>query len=161
MSDKEQKVTKDMVVGVEYSLRLDDGDVIDHSAGRGPLQFLQGHGQIVPGLEKELYGMAVGEEKQVVVAPEEGYGRRKDGAFQEFPKDAFPQDAEIEPGMAVQLVDQSGRAHVAFVEEIRDDSVVLDLNHPLAGETLHFEVKVVMLREATEEELEHGHVHAH
>jgi FKBP-type peptidyl-prolyl cis-trans isomerase SlyD len=159
MPDEDKKVRDDMVVGVEYTLRLDDGDVIDQSAGRGPLHFLQGHGQIVPGLEKELYGMAIGEEKQVVVAPEEGYGQRKDGAIQEFPKDAFPQDAEIEPGMAVQLVDQSGRTHVAFVEEIRDDSVLLDLNHPLAGETLHFDVKVVTLREATKEELEHGHVH--
>lgn len=148
-----------MVVGLEYTLRLDNGQVVDHSEGRGPLQFLQGHGHIIPGLEKELYGMGLGEEKQIVVSPEEGYGQRTPDAVQELPRSAFPQDAEIEPGMAVQLVDQAGQPHMAFVEEVRDDAVLLDLNHPLAGETLHFEVEVATLRQATEEELEHGHVH--
>lgn len=159
MTDEKQKVSEDMVVGLEYTLRLDDGEVIDTSTGRGPLQFLQGRGQIIPGLEKELYGMGLGEEKSVVVPPDEGYGQRKPGAFQEFPKEAFPQDTEAQPGMAVQLVDQAGRPHMAFVHEVRDATVLLDLNHPLAGETLHFDVEVVMLREATEEELDHGHVH--
>jgi len=155
----EKQVSEDMVIGLEYTLRLDDGEVVDTSTGRGPLQFLQGHGQIIPGLEKELYGMDLDEEKEVVVQPEEGYGQRKPDAFQEFPKSAFPEGAEIQPGMAVQLVDQQGAPHMAFVEEVRDETVLLDLNHPLAGETLHFEVKVVTLRDATEEELEHGHVH--
>lgn len=156
---EEKQVREDMVVGLEYRLRLDDGEVVDHSEGRGPLQFLQGHGQIIPGLEKELYGMDLDEEKEIVVQPEEGYGQRNPNAFQEFPRSAFPGDADIQEGTAVQLLDQQGQQHVAFVEEVRDDGVVLDLNHPLAGETLHFEVKVVSLREATEEELEHGHVH--
>jgi FKBP-type peptidyl-prolyl cis-trans isomerase SlyD len=156
---QEKQVGKDMVVGLDYTLRLDDGEVVDHSAGRGPLQFLQGHGQIIPGLEKELYGMDLDEEKEIVVQPEDGYGRRNPDALQEFPRSAFPQDAELEEGMAVQLLDQQGHQHVAFVEEVGDDSVVLDLNHPLAGETLHFSIKVVTLRDATEEELEHGHAH--
>ena len=156
---QEKQVGKDMVVGLDYTLRLDDGEVVDHSAGRGPLQFLQGHGQIIPGLENQLYGMGLDEERDIIVQPEEGYGRRNPDALQEFPRSAFPQDTEIEEGMAVQLQDQQGHQHVAFVDEIRDDSVVLDMNHPLAGETLHFNVKVVTLREATDEELEHGHVH--
>ena len=159
MAKESKMVRPNMVVGLEYTLRLDDGDVIDTSSGRGPLQFLQGHGQIIPGLEKELYGMALGDEKKVIVAPEEGYGQRKPDALRQFPRSSFPPDAEIETGMAVQLVNPEGQPLMAFVEEIGDETVVLDLNHPLAGETLHFEVEVVALREATPEELEHGHVH--
>jgi len=159
MTDKREKVSKDMVVGLEYTLRLDDGEVVDTSEGRGPLHFLQGHGHVIPGLEKELYGMGLGEEKAVVVSPAEGYGERKPNALQEFPRDAFPEGVGIQPGMAVQLTDKAGRPHMAFVEEVREETVLLDLNHPLAGETLHFDVEVVALREATAEELDHGHVH--
>jgi FKBP-type peptidyl-prolyl cis-trans isomerase SlyD len=159
MTHEQSKVSQDMVVGLDYTLRLDDGEMVDTSAGRGPLQFLQGHGQIVPGLEKELYGMAVGEEKAIIVSPSEGYGQRKPNALQEFPRDAFPEGVEIQSGMAVQLMDQEGRPHMAFVSDLREETVLLDLNHPLAGETLHFDVEVVALREATEEELAHGHVH--
>ena len=159
MPGKAEEVGKDMVVGLEYTLRLDDGEVVDTSEGRGPLHFLQGHGHIIPGLEKELYGMGLGEEKVVVVSPAEGYGERKSDAVQEFPRDAFPQGVEIQPGMAIQLTDQAGNPHMAFVKEVREDTVILDLNHPLAGETLHFDVEVVTLREATAEELDHGHVH--
>jgi FKBP-type peptidyl-prolyl cis-trans isomerase SlyD len=159
MSDKREKVSEDMVVDLEYTLRLDDGGVVDTSEGRGPLQFLQGHGHIIPGLEKELYGMGLGEGKAIVVSPGEGYGERKPNAVHEFPKDAFPEGVEIQPGMAVQLTDQAGHPHTAFVEEIREETVLLDLNHPLAGQTLHFDVEVVALREATAEELDHGHVH--
>ncbi len=159
MRGEGEKVSKDMVVGLEYTLRLDDGEVVDTSEGRGPLHFLQGHGHIIPGLEKELYGMGLGEEKAIVVFPAEGYGERKPNATQEFPRDAFPQGVEIEPGMAIQLTDQAGNPHTAFVKEVRDGTVLLDLNHPLAGETLHFDVEIVALREATAEELDHGHVH--
>lgn len=159
MTDEQSKVSQDMVVGLEYTLRLDDGEVVDTSTGRGPLQFLQGHGHIIPGLEKELYGLGVGDGKAIVVSAAEGYGPRKPNAVQEFPRDAFPEGVEIQSGMAVQLTDQSGHPHMAFVQELRQETVLLDLNHPLAGETLHFDVEVVSLREATEEELAHGHVH--
>ncbi|HSJ56556.1 MAG TPA: peptidylprolyl isomerase [Anaerolineae bacterium] len=159
MPDNPRTIADDVVVGLDYTLKLEDGRVVDSSAHGEPLEFLQGHGQIIPGLEKELYGMAVGDEKNVIVQPHEGYGERQGDAYQQFPRDAFPPDAGIEPGMAVQLVDQAGNPHMAFITEVNDDNVLLDLNHPLAGETLHFDVKIASLRQADEEELEHGHVH--
>lgn len=159
MPDEQRIVGDGMVVGLDYTLRLEDGRTVDSSAHGEPLEFLQGHGQIIPGLEKELYGMAVGDQKNVVVRPHQGYGERQGDAYQEFPRSAFPPDATIEPGMAVQLVDQAGNRRVAFVAQVSDDNVLLDLNHPLAGETLHFDVKIASLRQADEEELEHGHVH--
>jgi FKBP-type peptidyl-prolyl cis-trans isomerase SlyD len=159
MTDERETVADDMVVGLEYTLRLENGDVVDSSAGREPLEYLQGHGQIIPGLEKELYGMSEGEQKDVVVEPTQGYGERRADAYREFPKDAFPAGVELEPGTGIQLRDQSGQPHLAFVAEVRPETVLVDLNHPLAGETLHFDVEVASLRQATDEELAHGHVH--
>ena len=157
--NQEHRVTDDMVVHLDYTLRLDDGEVVDTSEGSGPLAFLQGHGQIVPGLEKELYGMAVGDKKQVTVTPGEGYGERGADARQEFDRSTFPEELELELGMAIQLSDERGRSYLAFVEEIEADQVILDFNHPLAGETLHFEVEIAGLRPASGEELAHGHAH--
>jgi FKBP-type peptidyl-prolyl cis-trans isomerase SlyD len=152
-------VAEDTVVGLDFTLRLDDGQVVGSSEEAEPLQFLQGHGQIIPGLETALTGMELGQEKDVVVEPDEGYGERNPEALQLVPKDAFPADVELSPGMGLQMRDQEGRVFQAYVVDIRDDGVVLDFNHPLAGKTLHFHVKVVELREATDEELDHGHVH--
>jgi FKBP-type peptidyl-prolyl cis-trans isomerase SlyD len=161
MTDKELTVSDGLAVGLEYTLRLDDGETIDSSAGRGPLGFLQGEGQIIPGLEQALYGMAVGEEKSVVVQAENGYGHRDSTAFQQLPRDSFPSDVNPEPGMALELVDDSGQSMLAFVAEVGPDNVLIDMNHPLAGETLHFDVRIATLRAATSEELAHGHVHDH
>ena len=161
MANKELTVSDGLAVGLEYTLRLDDGEIIDSSAGRGPLDFLQGEGQIIPGLEQALYGMAVGEEKSVVVEPGDGYGLRDSMALQRIPLDAFPSNANLEPGMALELLDSSGEPVLAFVADVGPDSVLIDLNHPLAGETLHFDVKIATLRAATGEELAHGHVHGH
>lgn len=162
MSDNENTVSDGKVVSMDYSLRLDDEpEVVDTSAGREPLQFVQGQGQIISGLERELYGMSVGEEKDVVVSPADGYGESDPEAFQLVPLDAFPPDATIEPGMGLQLQDTSGQVFTAYVDEVRPDGVVLDFNHPLAGKTLYFNVKIADLREATADELEHGHVHSH
>ena len=152
-------VVDDLVVSLDYTLRLDDGEIIDSSTEQGPVEFLQGRGQIVPGLEQALYGMAVGEEKGVQVVPDEGYGERNADALQVVPNDVFPSDLDLEPGMALQMRDPSGRVLMAYVTELRPDGVLLDFNHPLAGETLHFQVKVADLRAATAEELAHGHVH--
>lgn len=157
---KEMDVKDDLVVSLDYTLRLDDGEVIDSSQGVGPLSFLQGRGQIIEGLERELYGMSEGDEKQVSVAPEEGYGQYEESRIQAVPRDTFPEDMDLEEGMSVRLQDsQSGRQFDAYVNEIGSDQVVLDFNHPLAGETLHFDVKVAGVREASDEELAHGHVH--
>ena len=153
-------VGDDKVVSLDYTLRLEDGEVVDSSSGRDPLEFIQGQGQIIPGLEKELYGMEVGEEKAVTVNPEEGYGERLADRVQTVPRNAFPDDMDLEEGMQVRLQDSnSGQVFEAFVVEIQPENVVLDFNHPLAGETLHFDVKITDVREATDDELNHGHVH--
>jgi len=150
-----------MVVSLDYTLRLGAGDVIDSSADGEPLEFLQGAGQIISGLEQALYGMVVGDEKQVTVAPADGYGEMDPQGVQFFPAADFPEGMELEVGMALQAQDQSGHAYTVYVSEVQEDGVLLDFNHPLAGETLHFQAKVAGLRAATAEELAHGHAHAH
>jgi FKBP-type peptidyl-prolyl cis-trans isomerase SlyD len=153
-------VQDDVVVSIDYTLRLEDGEVIDSSEGRAPLQYLQGQGQIVPGLERELYGMNVGDEKEVTVSAEEGYGDYDEERLQQVPLDAFPEDMELEEGMSVRMRDvSSGQLFDATIDDIDDDDVTLDFNHPLAGETLIFDIKIVNLREASAEELQHGHAH--
>ncbi|NPA31371.1 MAG: peptidylprolyl isomerase [Chloroflexi bacterium] len=162
MSDKSEAkrtVRDNDVVTIEYTLKV-DGEVVDSSEQHGPLSYIHGQGHIIPGLEKELQGMAVGESKEVTVSPEEGYGVEDPNAFIALPKSEFPPTITLEPGVQLQLSDQSGQVYNATIHEVKDDSVVLNFNHPLAGKTLHFTVKVVGLREATPEELAHGHVHS-
>lgn len=156
---QERRVVADgQVVSLEYTLTV-DGEVIDSSEAHGPIEFIQGMGNIIPGLEEELYGMSVGESKSVTVAPEDGYGEIDPDAFQDFPREAFPPSIPLEPGVALRLQDESGNVHMAVIDSVTDDTVRLDFNHPLAGKELHFDVKVVGLRDATDEELMHGHVH--
>lgn len=161
MSEKSKMtVQDDVIVSIDYTLRLDDGDVIDSSEGREPLQFMQGRGQIVPGLERELYGMNVGGEKAVTVDAEDGYGEYDEERLQRVPLDAFPDDMELEEGMSVRMRDvNSDQLFDAVIDELDDEAVTLDFNHPLAGETLFFDIKVVGLREPSSEELAHGHAH--
>ena len=153
------KVADGMVVSLDYTLRLDDGQVVDSSDARESLQFLQGQGQIIPGLEQALYGMGVGEEKDVEVAPTDGYGETDADAYQMVSHDLFPADMELSEGMGLRMRDESGQPLEAFIAEISPEGVLLDFNHPLAGETLYFHVKVAHLRQGTKEELAHGHVH--
>ena len=159
MTDTRLTVIDDLVVSLDYTLHLDDGEVIDTSKGQEPLEILQGRGQIIPGLEQAIYGMAVGDEKDVVVAPADGYGEDDPDAFELVDRDVFPPDLNLNPGMGLRMRDGSGQALVAYVAEVRPEGVVLDFNHPLAGETLHFRVKIAGLRSATSEELAHGHAH--
>jgi FKBP-type peptidyl-prolyl cis-trans isomerase SlyD len=161
VADNELRIEDGMVVSLDYTLRADDaqGEVLDSSEGSEPLQYMHGYGQVIPGLERELYGLTVGDARTVTVAPEDGYGVEDPDAFTEVPRDAFPSDVEPEPGMPIGIRDDQGQVFEAYVAEVRPDSVLLDFNHPLAGQTLHFDVKVVDLRPATEEEQEHGHVH--
>ena len=160
MANEAMTVDDGMVVSMDYTLRLDDDEeVADTSAGREPLEFVQGGGQIIPGLEQEIYGMGVGDEKSVVVPPAEGYGETDTEAYQLMPLEAFPADMTVEPGMGLELRDVSGQVVQAYVADVRPEGILLDFNHPLAGKTLHFEVKITGLRQATEEELAHGHVH--
>ncbi len=146
-------VRDDLVVSVDYTLRLADGEIVDSSIGRGPLTFIQGRGEIIPGLEKALYGMSVGEEKDIVVAPADAYGEFDADLLKTLPRSVFPADMILEEGQGFRLRTNSGQVVVAYVYAIEDDQVTLDLNHPLAGETLYFNVKIAGLREATAEEL--------
>ena len=147
-----------LVVSMDYKLTV-DGEVLDSSDDAGPLQFLAGYGNIVPGLEREMAGMKIGESKDVVVAPADGYGEFDEEAFMEVPRNEFPSDLQLEEGIELNVTDEDGQNQYARVENITDESVRLDFNHPLAGAELHFTVKVVALRDPTKEELDHGHVH--
>ena len=151
-------VQNGLVVSMDYKLTV-DGEVLDSSDGAGPLQFLAGYDNIVPGLEREMIGMKIGESKDVVVTPEDGYGEFDEEGFMDVPRSEFPGDMEIEEGAELSVTDEDGQNQYARVEIVTDESVRLDFNHPLAGAELHFNVKVVALREPTKEELDHGHVH--
>jgi FKBP-type peptidyl-prolyl cis-trans isomerase SlyD len=147
-----------LVVSMEYTLSV-DGEVLDSSKDAGPLQFLAGYDNIVPGLEREMVGMKIGESKDVLVLPQDGYGEFDEEAFMEVPRSEFPADMELETGLELNVTDEEGQHQLAFVESFNDKIVRLDFNHPLAGAELQFNVKVVGLRDPTKEELDHGHVH--
>lgn len=151
-------VQNGVVVSMEYTLRI-DGEVIDSSEGQDPLEFLAGHGNIISGLEREMIGMKVGDSKDVVVPPADGYGEYDEDAFMDVPKGQFPKDMPVEEGLELTVRDDSGQGRYARIESVEGETVRLNFNHPLAGDKLHFNVKVVNLREPTAEELDHGHVH--
>ena len=154
------KVGKDKVVLMHYTLKNDAGDVIDSSDGADPLPFLQGHGNIIPGLESALEGSKVGDKLDVSIKPEEGYGERMKDAIQEIPSSALKGIDEVKVGMQLQSQDKDGNAFLVTVTKIDDDKITVDGNHPLAGQTLHFSVSIESVRKAEAEELSHGHVHA-
>ena len=143
---------------MHYTLKDEKGVTLDTSDGRDPLAYIQGIGNIIPGLEKEMEGKQVGDKLQAVIAPEEAYGVRQENLMQKVPKSGFQGDEELTLGMQVQVGTQNGTA-IATVAAIEGEDVTLDLNHPLADVTLHFDVEVMEIREATKEELDHGHVH--
>lgn len=153
-----ETVQNNTVVSMEYTLHVDNEE-IDSSKGQDPLQFLVGYGNIISGLEREMIGMKVGESKDVVVPPEDGYGEFDENAFMDVPRDAFPTDIPVEEGTELTVRDDSGQPRYARIDSVGDDTVTLNFNHPLAGDELHFNVKIVEVREPTAEELEHGHVH--
>ena len=153
-----ESVQEGVVVSMEYTLHV-DGELLDTSEGPGPLQFLAGYGNIVAGLEDEMMGMKVGDSKDVVVQPVDGYGEFDEEAFMDVPKDQFPNDMPLEVDTELTVRDEEGHARYARVDSMEGDTVRLDFNHPLAGAELHFNVKVVALREPNAEELDHGHVH--
>ena len=145
------KVADKSMVSIEYSLTLDNGEEVDKSEPGKPLEFIFNTGQIIPGLEKEVEGMAAGESTKFVVEPEDGYGQPKEELYRKIPKSEFPDD--VKAGMAFQASGPHG-AIPFMIKEVDDNEVTIDLNHPLCGERLHFDVKVVGVRDATNEELE-------
>jgi FKBP-type peptidyl-prolyl cis-trans isomerase SlyD len=147
-----------MVVDLAYTLKGADGAVIDQSEKDDPMTYLHGEGQIVPGLESALEGLAKGAKKKVVVSAKEGYGTSNPDLKISVKRSQFPADVDVKEGMQFQA--QAGEQGVVFtVDKIEGDLVMIDGNHPLADQELHFEVEVLNVREATKEEKEHGHAH--
>lgn len=153
------KIEANTVVAIDYTLTDDDGQVIDTSQGREPLTYLHGHQHIVPGLENALEGLEAGEHVDVAVSPEEGYGPVHEGLIQAVPRSAFGDIEKIEVGMQFQAQAEGG-AMTVTVKAVDDDSVTVDGNHQLAGQTLNFAVDVQSVRAATAMEMENSQVNA-
>lgn len=152
-------VDKKCIVSIHYTLKDDAGTIIDSSQDKDPLVYLHGAGNIVPGLERGLTGKPAGEKLQVTVQPEEGYGPVTDELVTTVPREAFQGVDRIEPGMQFQANGPDGQSQPITVRSVADDGVTIDANHPLAGQVLHFDVTIESIREATQEELAHGHAH--
>ncbi len=152
------KIENKKAVAMHYTLTNAGGEELDSSKGKDPLHYLHGFGNIIPGLEEELVGKEKGDKISVSVPPEKGYGVRNDQNMLQVKKDQFEGVDDIKIGMEVQTQGEHG-LQMFVVTKVFGDTVILDGNHPLAGETLNFDVEVMDVRDATEEELEHGHVH--
>jgi FKBP-type peptidyl-prolyl cis-trans isomerase SlyD len=153
------KIADGCVVAMDYTLKTEDGSLIDTSEGDEPMWYLHGSGQIVPGLESALTGRAAGDKLEAVVPPEEGYGPRHDDRVLTVPRSKLPDSPEPEVGMQLEAQGRRGEQVVLWVTDINGDEVTLDGNHPLAGQTLHFEIEVKEVRAATADEKQHGHAH--
>ena len=152
------QVSAQKVVHIHYTLTSEEGEVIDSSEGHGPLAYIHGHGNIIPGLENALLGKMAGDKIKVTIPPEEAYGPRDENLIQTVPIDAFHGVDEILPGMQFHTETPNG-VELVTVIGVQDGYVSLDGNHPMSGLTLNFDVEVTDVRDATEEELDHGHVH--
>ncbi|MBA2661155.1 MAG: peptidylprolyl isomerase [Bradymonadaceae bacterium] len=155
----DQLVAQDKVVLIHYTLKNGDGEVLDSSLDTDPMPYLHGAGNIVPGLERQLEGKSVGDKFIAEVPPEEGYGLAEGPGPQALPRNTFPPNVDIEEGMAFMAQGPSGQPIPLWVTAIDDEQVYVDTNHPLAGETLFFDVEIVRIREANSDELNHGHPH--
>lgn len=146
------------VVSIHYTLTNDAGEVLDSSNGREPLEYLEGAQNIIPGLESALISLVAGDNKKVSVPPGEAYGEHAAEMVQEVPLEAFQGVDKVEPGMQFHAQTESGPRPVT-IQSVTDTHATVDANHPLAGQTLHFDVEIVSVRDASEEEVVHGHVH--
>lgn len=152
-------VAKDTVVTFHYTLTDKGGQVLDSSQGSDPLVYLHGYSQIVPGLENALVGKAAGAAFKVEVSPNEGYGDRNEQMVITLPRTQGNLPDDIAVGFVVELVSPEGDEIPARVVKLNETDITLDANHPLAGETLYFDIELTSVRGATKEELEHGHAH--
>jgi FKBP-type peptidyl-prolyl cis-trans isomerase SlyD len=152
------QISDKMVVTIDYTLKDDNGTVLDSST-EGNFAYLHGANNIIPGLENALTGKSAGDEVDVSVSPAEGYGEHNETMIQAVPRDMFDSEQEIQVGMQFHAESPEGEMIVVTVTDVEGDDVTVDGNHPLAGVNLNFGVKVIDIREASEEEVEHGHVH--
>lgn len=148
------QISKHKVAAIHYTLRDNDGNILDSSEGREPLYYIQGIGNLIPGMEMGLEGKQTGDKLSIKVEPEQGYGAVDPQMIQEVPIDAFG-GQEVKPGMRF----NTNRGEIVTVKEVTPTSVTVDGNHPLAGVELNFQVEVMSVREATADEISHGHVH--
>ncbi|MDY6910811.1 MAG: peptidylprolyl isomerase [Chloroflexota bacterium] len=153
------QITKNKVVTFEFKVTDEAGTVLDNSEEVGAYPYVHGIGHLIPGLETEMEGKFLGDSFSISIPPDQGYGERDYTLIQSIPRDRFEGIGDLEVGIRLEMQDQTG-THIATVTEIDDSTVTLDGNHPLAGLTLNFDVNVVGVREATAEEIDHGHVHS-
>ena len=153
------KSAADTVVTFHYALSDDAGHPLESSQGREPLTVLIGHGGLVPGVERALLDHEAGDKFEVVVPPAEGYGERREGWIERVPKKMFRDPDRLRPGMQTVFQHRTGGTRVVTVAKIGSSVIDVDLNHPMAGRTLHFALELTDVREASPEELEHGHAH--
>ncbi len=151
-------IAKDTAVKFNYTLKDDDGNVLDQSPEGQPLAYLHGHSNIIPGLEQQLEGKSAGERVNAIVEPVDGYGEYQELAVQKVPRDNFQGVEDIQAGMQFQS-EAGGQVMLVTVTDVNDEEVTVDANHPLAGKRLTFDVEIQEVRAATEDELNHGHVH--
>ena len=152
------KISKGKVVSIHYALNDTAGEVLESSKGQAPLEYLHGYGNIIAGLEKALEGKASGEKLEAVIPPEDGYGIRDEALVKTLPLSSFQNQDEVAVGAQFQAETSEG-PRLATVTKMDDKNATVDLNHPLADQTLSFDIEVIDIRDATEEELSHGHAH--
>ena len=147
-----------VVVSLAFTLTV-DGEIVDQADANEPFLFLQGFENVIPGLEAAVEGLKAGESKSFVVSAEDGYGEVDPDGLLHLPRNEFPDDIPLDPGLELQMEDEDGEIMYATILSTTDSMIKLDFNHPLAGKELHFDVTVLELRAATPEELDHGHIH--
>jgi len=153
------KITNKKVANIHYTLKDKAGALIDTSEGKSPLTYIHGMGNLIPGMEKGLEGKAAGDKATLVIPPEEAYGIRDEKLTGVVPMDNFQDKENIKPGAQFIAKSEQGQPRNATVVKVEDNNVTVDFNHPLANVELHFDVEVVEVRDATEDELSHGHIH--
>ena len=150
------RVKQGRVILLDYLVRVGTGRVVETSSGRGPIEYLHGAGQILPALERALEGLGEGEQAAFSIPAEEGYGTRREDNVVSLPRTLFPDEVELRPGLSLYARASGGQSYPITVREIQDEMVVVDLNHPLAGERLFFEVRIRGVRPAAESEVFYG-----
>ncbi len=145
LANENEEAKPDQTVTVDYKGTFDDGTVFDTSDGKEPLTFQLGKGSVIKGFENAIIGMKVGEKKDTSIMPSDGYGERDERLIQQVPKAMFPPDLELKPGLGLKLQAPTGQIITAMVAEVNDEKVTVDFNHPLAGRTLHFQIRLVSI----------------
>ncbi len=156
----ELTVSKNVVVGLAYTLYV-DGAIEDNAPASAPLEYLHGRGNLIPGMETQIEGMKVGEKKQITVDPADGYGEHDPEGVIPLDRGMFPEGYPLHKGHALQLTDDEGHHFVGYIQDWDDATVTVDMNHPMAGKTLVFDVEIVSLREGTDEEIMNGSLESH